>query len=257
MVHRDAFAGENPQWSTNLEFLRSLQKPRAIRVTARRFDPSSAISPTEKIVHFVRHGQGYHNLAAAQPGVACHCATGDSAKLCPYLDPALTDARLTEAGEEEARAAKVQVGDRPIQLVVVSPLTRTLQTASLAFLPQAPTPFLAHEAIREHLGVHVVNKRSRLSLLATQFPHVDFSLLTSPDADDGFSASVRESRQEMADRAYPIFECLKERAETEIAVVSHASLLLTIFNSVMDVEEEALRSIFRTAEVRSVVVNFS
>lgn len=69
------------------------------------------------IVHFVRHAQGVHNLS--------------------YANHHLLDPELTPLGEEQARAlgARFPVLEN-IQLILSSPLRRTIQTALLAFPSQ-------------------------------------------------------------------------------------------------------------------------
>ena len=51
-------------------------------------------------------------------------------------------------------------------------------------------------------------------------------------------------------------EFVQGRPETEIAVVCHSAYLFTLWNSVMDIEEESLQSWPLTSEVRSLIVQF-
>ena len=74
-----------------------------------------ATAPTNcKIIHFVRHAQGYHNV---DPGI--------------MKEPAGLDAQLTEEGMRQCAQLAETVKDklRP-ELIVTSPLTRTCQTAA-------------------------------------------------------------------------------------------------------------------------------
>jgi broad specificity phosphatase PhoE len=87
---------------------------------------------------FVRHGQGFHN-------------SEDNLTL---FDAELTDQGISEAvkaGEAIVETSN-KLGKWP-NLVVVSPLTRTLQTATNLCKPLAahnptPLPMLAHEGCR-------------------------------------------------------------------------------------------------------------
>ena len=66
------------------------------------------------IIHCVRHGQGVHNLS--------------------YANHDLPDPELTPLGEEQARALTTRFpGLANVELIVSSPLRRTIQTALLAF----------------------------------------------------------------------------------------------------------------------------
>eukprot|EP00966_Prymnesium_polylepis_P273803 6324955-Prymnesium_polylepis.1 len=98
-------------------------------------DTASTLDKGHKLLHFVRHAQGFHNIDQAvmktQEGL---------------------DARLTPEGCRQCAALQqLTDGLRP-QLVVSSPLTRTLQTAQRCFGPQrsiAKAPLVALEGVRE------------------------------------------------------------------------------------------------------------
>ena len=77
-----------------------------------------------KVLHLIRHGQGYHNVAGGADPVA-------------YRHWDWEDAHLTPAGWQQALALRAHLAGlgpafRP-GLVVVSPLTRTLETAAGVF----------------------------------------------------------------------------------------------------------------------------
>ena len=108
-----------------------------------------------------RHGQGEHNVAEAKYGTpAWDCYWS-------YLDGAdglvWSDAHLTRVGEQQALdvhalwKAQLALGMPPPDRYVVSPLTRTVQTADLSFreleLPEGKQyePFVK-ELLREALG---------------------------------------------------------------------------------------------------------
>ena len=65
----------------------------------------------------------------------------------------------------------------------MSPLTRTLQTATLGFPQDGERPggngvkMLAHESVRERFGRNPCDSRNTKQVLAQEFPHVDFSLI--------------------------------------------------------------------------------
>lgn len=114
----------------------------------------------EQTVVFVRHAVAKHNYRGAD-----HCS------------PTLFDPSLTPEGKISA----VQAGDKikawwkrngkRIEVVVCSPLSRTLQTATLAFLPgedyegDGGVPFLCAENVREAYGIHYPDKRRERSVL--------------------------------------------------------------------------------------------
>jgi hypothetical protein len=134
--------------------------------------------------------QGFHNLV------------GEPELLEKNSGHKYWDARLTPAGEVQCAQLKESIrGDnvwsfkKPLNLdlVVVSPLTRCLQTATLSLGraddPQAP-PFVATELCRERVGPYMCDGRRKLSELKDEFPGVDFSLVETEE-DIGFDQKVR------------------------------------------------------------------
>ncbi|PKA55767.1 Arginine biosynthesis bifunctional protein ArgJ, chloroplastic [Apostasia shenzhenica] len=150
-----------------------------------------------KIIHLVRHAQGIHNVE----GEKNHNA---------YLKEELFDARLTPRGWKQVdnlRKHVIACGlSKKIDLVITSPLLRTMQTAAGVFGGQSLVdgvkgpplmvenvgnsdhlaissldcpPFIAVEACREHLGVHPCDRRRTISDYKKLFPAVDFSLVNS------------------------------------------------------------------------------
>jgi len=192
----------------------------------------------------IRHGQGFHNVAGEQD-------------FNSYRSEEFLDAHLTEVGWKQAlglREALRGAGAAP-DLVVVSPLTRTLETAAgclggaalgggagaagalmLAqageegrrtacpgFLPGA-APFLAHEYCREGHGRHPCDRRSPLRVVRPRFPGVaEWAVET--DEDTWFDPAVRESPEHLVRRATAFLAWLRARGEAHIAVVSHAEFL--------------------------------
>lgn len=108
------------------------------------------------------------------------------------------DAPLSDTGVEQCVQLRESLGGFPQfrpDLVVVSPLTRTLQTATLVLgspLHDHAPPFVAHELVRERVDNFTCNARRPLSEVAPEFPGVDFSLI-SDDHDPAFGrVTVRE-----------------------------------------------------------------
>ena len=133
-------------------------------------------------------------------------------------------------------ATKVQ---RRPQLVVVSPMTRALQTASLAFVgnpqpaagqtPLVRPPFVATSLARERVGNHTCDGRRERAELAAEFPHVDFRQVAD-GPDDMWEAKELEpdhmNSTACAARATRLLHWLWARPEAELAVVSHWVFLL-------------------------------
>jgi broad specificity phosphatase PhoE len=184
-----------------------------------------------KVIHIVRHGQGYHNVA----GELDHAN---------YMSWEYADASLTDLGWLQAEVLHEHVDatgiKAQVELVVVSPLMRTLQTAAgvwggatLSGLGKAPHPaiapanslkFVANEWCREQNGMHPCDRRSSVTFYKKSFPYVDFSEVGT-DEDTWWSETKRETVQELFTRARTFVRWLLDRPESRIAVVSHSSFI--------------------------------
>ncbi|KAL3135524.1 hypothetical protein ABBQ38_006004 [Trebouxia sp. C0009 RCD-2024] len=195
-----------------------------------------------KTVHFIRHGEGFHNIGF----------------------DANVDAHLTQFGWTQAHALNhhLQTLGRPpdIQLLVVSPLVRTLETATGAFgkgLPQDPStvmmtalaerpdwqsehaavalpgvPVIAHEGCRERVSWSKCDSRRSLSETKAQFPGVDFSLIQSEEdtmwpefTQAAHRSTFGEPDTHVTERGINFLRWLMDRDESRIAVVSHCGWL--------------------------------
>ena len=241
----------------------AMMKLRPLIVKAHSMDDPNAPAVDKKNVkhvHFVRHGQGFHNLMAdlaKQDGRTWENCTNTPEN--PYVMPEITDAPLTNKGREQAAILQPTIqaleATKKPQLVVLSPNCRALQTGVIAFQELiGKIPFLAHEMVREETGVHVCDKRRPTSQQAREFPMVDFSLLTEEE-DVLFEKDRRETKAELVNRIYKFFEWLESRDESVVGVSSHSAWLLTVFNANLDAEE-SLKGWFQTGEMRSVVLEF-
>lgn len=213
-----------------------------------------------KIIHFQRHGQGYHNLLGdvwREMKIPVLLDSTDI-KENPFLRPEIADSPLTESGRQQSMARREQAALLNPQVVFVSPLLRALQTAAISFSSHRHNvPWIAHEGTREELGLLLCNKRRTLSEIQADFPDVDFSLLTT-EQDDLFLGDRREGPLEMSERVYDFMtNCIRKRDEKEIAVVGHSAWLFNMCNAVMDCEgDEDLESWFLTSEIKSMKVTF-
>eukprot|EP00965_Chrysotila_dentata_P183453 6058202-Pleurochrysis_carterae.AAC.2 len=170
---------------------------RSVRVRARHV-PSSltapSLEPGEKLVHFQRHGQGYHNLLGEiYRGLNLHFdSTGEDPTNSPYVLSELVDPPLTQKGRDQCVAARAAAELVSPQKIIVSPLCRAVQTAILTFdksISDSRVSVIAHEDIRESFGRHTCDKRRTVSESKREFRDVDFSLIAT-DEDTWWQADV-------------------------------------------------------------------
>ena len=216
-----------------------------------------------KIIHFQRHGQGYHNLICDMWREAGRPIDFDSPdpELNPVTRAEMVDPPLTELGRKQCTAVREECSRLSPEVVIVSPLLRCIQTAKLSFRDHADTtatPWVSHEGCREELGLLTGNKRRPISEICAEYPEIDFAAIEH-DEDELWDAygDRRETLLEKSDRIYDFLTSfVMQRPESEIAIISHSAYLFTLLNAVMDIEDKDLRSWFLTGEVRSLKVTY-
>jgi hypothetical protein len=216
-----------------------------------------------KIIHFQRHGQGYHNLIGEMYrdmlGKAINIDDKDPSTN-PFIREETLDSPLTEKGRLECAARRTEASLLSPQVVIVSPLHRAIQTSILSFADHMPrVKWIAHEGAREQLGWLQCNKRRALSQTKLEFPNVDFSeMLHTGDEDCLWDPTERESPQAETERIYKFLtDFIMDRPEQELAVVGHSAWLFTMCNAVVDCgDDDLLKSLFQTSEIRSMRLSF-
>jgi len=88
------------------------------RSLARSRHRSPLLSSPPQTIHLIRHGEGFHNVAG-------------HADVAEYRSYTWQDAHLTPRGWRQAQAlgAHIRAAAFPVEVVIVSPLSRTLETA--------------------------------------------------------------------------------------------------------------------------------
>ncbi|GMJ02533.1 hypothetical protein like AT5G64460 [Hibiscus trionum] len=225
-----------------------------------------------KTLHLVRHAQGVHNVAGEKD-------------FSNYLSEEYFDAHLTPLGWQQVDNLRKHVHEtglsRKIELVIVSPLLRTLQIAVGVFggegykdgtpmmientgesnRPAISSlncpPIVAVELCREYLGVLPCDRRKSISEYRHVFPAIDFSLIDSNE-DNLWEANSREKKEEVPTRGMKFLNWLWTREEREIAVVNHRGFLrhtLSVFgNDCHPSVKSEICTHFANCELRSVVL---
>ncbi|KAG8467518.1 hypothetical protein KFE25_000834 [Diacronema lutheri] len=165
--------------------------------------------PAHKVVYLIRHGQAEHNVSG---------------------DLTIRDPPLTEQGRAQAAgllASAPVLHGRTVELVVASPMRRTLETARIAFASQHTRPlFVAHPDAQE-TGTHPSDTGSDADVLGREFGEFDLSMCA-----DGWyvKASPYDSRTRerhaagcdaLRARLERLGAWLLARSEKSIALVAH------------------------------------
>ena len=225
--------------------------------------PTDAAAPppttggVTKYIYLSRHGEAAHNVAAAN-----------------HVDPAgaeFLDARLTDAGRAQVRAANREFGEllertpypRP-ECIFASPLHRTLETASILAKGHVARPIVAVDALRERRGGNPCDERHAADAIRREFAHVDASRVAADDAasPDGYALrpGLVEDDGAVAARARRVVEWVRTLDEASVLLVAHRFFLKAMIDGVLrpalDAAGGALEAVFRASEVRVLEVSW-
>ena len=162
----------------------------------------------------IRHGKAFHNVLSDK--------IGDKA----YFLKESYDAPLVEEGILQAK----ELGNnskqlKNIDIVFVSPLTRTLQTAENIFEKNKIVRIVAIDKMKEFpQGIEICNKRRNRIELKEKFKKVDFSLLDS-DSDQMWREDRYEKVEELKERIDEFKKFVMNENDNNIAIVSHNNFL--------------------------------
>ncbi|KAH1121793.1 hypothetical protein J1N35_004953 [Gossypium stocksii] len=184
-----------------------------------------------KRLHLVRHAQGRHNLEAEK--------SRDPLTSFKYFDAELSSLGWQQVYDKRKHVCSSGLLER-IEVVISSPMSRTLQTAVGIFhgedetsfavakvksedetssITFNPPPIIAYELCRERLGKYECDKRGSISQYRSRFHQIE------NEDDILWKAGEIETHEEVRARAMRFFQWLWERKEEEIAVVSHGVFL--------------------------------
>ena len=177
---------------------------------------------TKRTILLIRHGESTFNAAYRDSGV----------------DPMLFDAPLTPKGHAQVAAARLTLRGRPVDLVLASPLTRALQTATGIFGDHPSHPKIVVDAMhRERLESSCDQGRAP-ALLRPEFPGVVFDGLAETwwheeGTPDHRGIHVEPLEVTLA-RIEDFAEAIAGRPEGTIAVVGHATFFHHLTGHWMD-----------------------
>lgn len=185
-------------------------------------DTWQQMMPQRQIVHLVRHGQTEMNVHLRN----CSPAFGEPG----FVDPNLLDTRLTADGIKQAQRLHETHTINP-QVIIVSPLTRALHTAALAFPLKAypNTPRIVHPLARERL--YMSSDRGRpWHMLADEYVGHDWSLLPQEDVSAPWwgppgDADGVETLEHLQTRVEGLRQWLERRPERCMVLVAHWAVL--------------------------------
>jgi broad specificity phosphatase PhoE len=162
----------------------------------------------------IRHGKAFHNVLSDKIGEKAF-------SLKESFDAPLVEEGILQAKELGENSKQL----KKIDIVFVSPLTRTLQTAENIFEKNKIVRIVALDKMKEFpQGIEICNKgRSRIEL-KEKFKKVDFSLLDS-DSDQMWREDRYEKVEELKERIDEFKKFVMNENDNNIAIVSHNNFL--------------------------------
>ncbi|KAJ6096324.1 hypothetical protein N7486_007070 [Penicillium sp. IBT 16267x] len=190
-----------------------------------------------KVLFLGRHGEGVHNVAERRYGKEAWDSYWSLLDGDEYGN--WVDARLTELGRSQARTAndtwrtQFVKGIPAPQSYYVSPLHRACETAEITFkgldMPLTD-PFrpVIKELLRETLGEHTCDLRSKASEIRAEFPEYQFEPGFSEE-DQLWDAHKRETNEERNERLAKLLDDIFASDENVIlSLTAHSGAISSI-----------------------------
>ena len=155
-------------------------------------------------IHFVRHAEAAHNVAARERGDAA------------YYDPTYTDAPLTDTGFEQA--FNIGVDMKQFDAIYCSPLRRcrqTLHSVLMGLNAFVDDRIMLDDRLMEPQG-HICNKRAERDVVASEVPtwNTDGIAVTNP-------YTGAESSNDFKRRIIAFTDALVASGHSSVLVVTH------------------------------------
>ena len=165
-----------------------------------------------KKLYFIRHGVSQHNVLYHNLGKKV------------FYDPRYPDTKLTPKGVQQSITLSNTWKDiSKIELVLCSSLSRTLETARNIFV-NMKIPIFALDILKEFpQGLQTCNKRTEKGILINDYPEIDFTNVD--EVDTMWNPKREETIDELDQRINHFNDFLKQRKETEIAIIGHNSFI--------------------------------
>lgn len=178
-----------------------------------------------KNVYCIRHGTAEHNVMFHEIGEEAYMK--------------ITDSNLTDKGREESALLGDHWTEKEnIDIVFVSPLKRTIQTAINIF-KGTNVKMYAFDDLKEYPASYenINHREDKKDLIIKYHKHINFRFLS--DKDSLWHDTRHETMEELEKRVIKMKDYLLNRKEKNIAIVSHSSYLAYfLYGNVADFNNE-------------------
>lgn len=186
-----------------------------------------------KILYWIRHGESLSNISESN-----------------YLivDPGLTSNGITQCKNLKTFIINNKIMDK-IDLIVVSPLYRTLETCANIIDIEAnkDLEIISLDEVREHIN-QPCHKRKSIKEKKKKYKFVNFKKIQYDEDLTYKKFNGQESKQNVISRCEWFVDWLKNRKEKNIMIITHGNFLFPMFTNVLtDVEN---KNFFSNCEIR-------
>jgi len=168
-------------------------------------------------LYCIRHGEATHNIRYKTDGMKA------------FFDKNYYDTKLTDLGIKQSIDLGTNWSNKhDIDLVIVSSLSRTLQTCNNIF-KDTDCKIIALDCVKEYpQGKHTCNKRITKTELMKEYPNIDFSYLES-DEDEMWKENDLESVEELLQRINKFYDWIEDYNKKynykNISLISHNGII--------------------------------
>ena len=257
-----------------------------LNVELGKAEESGSKSVTKRI-HFIRHGEGYHNVAFKQGTLTWPWEPKEEEGIKNTLDKhpdfSYVDTVLTDEGEQQAISLQNYVAQncQNCTMLILSPMRRASQTGLLAFSKEIqehgktrknPLKLAVKEEAHESFSAHPCDMRLNLKDLKTFFYEtnaekygeilnksgleLDYASQGLKESDPFWENGLkREDRIDCAKRGCKLLKWIYDIEDNEVAIAAHAGYLRAIFESVI-VNKSGTNTTFLNGEVKTCDVTY-
>jgi broad specificity phosphatase PhoE len=160
-----------------------------------------------------------------------------------FFDKDFYDTKLTMNGiNQSIELGKTWNNKHNMDLVIVSPLSRTLQTAMNIF-KDTNVKMIALECVREYPNsLHTCNKRKDIDKLKNLFPRVDFSNIKE-NSDPSWNDQTGETINNLLNRINSLYDFIESNEYKNIALVGHNSYISMMKDQRLNRNEDGLEEL--------------
>lgn len=197
-------------------------------------------SINKKNVYWIRHAESLSNIAESNQKI---------------IDPSLTSLGYSQCEELKKYLQKNQIINT-IDLIVVSPLNRTLETCKNIINDNIinSVEIISLDEIRERIN-HPCHKRHSILKKKLKYKYINFNKIKNNYDDMYNKFNGMEPETNVISRCEWFIKWLKARKEKNILVITHGNFLLPMFSNILNnITNIENKNFFSNCEIRKTII---